>query len=112
MSNNRDALSPIGRALVAGALVGTTTSCLEQWRRYQRGEVTLNEGAATVARDAARAGIVSGAVMAVANASAGRPLLTWLTLASAGIASLYVLDTLQQGSQPSNVFQENVIEDN
>ncbi|MFT8211987.1 MAG: hypothetical protein ACMZI0_17960 [Symbiopectobacterium sp.] len=89
MSNNRDALSPISRAVVAGALVGTTTSCIEQWRRYQRGETMLNESAVKV---------VSGAVMAVASASAsaGRPLLTWLTLASAGVASLYVLDAMQR----------------
>lgn len=106
MSNNRDALSPISRAVVAGALVGTTTSCIEQWRRYQCGETTLNESAVKVASDAAKAGVVSGAVMAVASASAGRPLLTWLTLASAGIASLYVLDAMQRRESLQDQPQE------
>lgn len=110
MSNNRDALSPISRAVVAGALVGTTTSCIEQWRRYQRGETSLNESAVKVASDAAKAGVVSGTVMAVASASAGRPLLTWLTLASAGIASLYVLDAMQRRESSQDQTQEGVQE--
>ncbi len=96
MSNSRDALSPVSRAMIAGALVGTTSSCIAQWRQYQNGERTLNQTAVTVARDATRAGLVSGAVMAVANASAGRPLLTLLTVVSAGVAGMYLLDAVQQ----------------
>lgn len=95
MSNNRDSLSPVSRAVIAGALVGTATSCIKQWGSYQQGELTLNQTAANVARDAAKAGLISGGVMAVANATAGRPLLTLLTVASAGIAGMYLMDALQ-----------------
>ncbi|ATA23062.1 hypothetical protein BIY26_10460 [Brenneria goodwinii] len=94
MSNNRDSLSPVSRAVIAGALVGTTASCVEQWRRYQNGEKTLHQTAAAVACDAAKGGLVGGAVMAVANATAGRPVLTLLTLLSAGAAGIYLMDAI------------------
>lgn len=94
MSNNRNALSTINRAIVAGALVGTATSCLEQWRHYQQGGQSLNQAAARVACDATKAGLLSGAVMAVAQANAGRPLLSLLTVAGAGAAGLYLLDAM------------------
>ncbi|BDH44803.1 hypothetical protein TUM12370_08470 [Salmonella enterica subsp. enterica serovar Choleraesuis] len=99
MSNNRDELSPVSRAIIAGALVGTTTSCIEQWRSYQNNEKTLNQTAVKVASDAAKAGLVSGAVMAVANATAGRPLLTMLTVISAGAAGLYLMDAIKNKEQ-------------
>ena len=95
MSNNRDELSSVSRALIAGTLVGTTTSCIEQWRSYQNGEKSLNQTAAKVVSDATKAGLVSGAVMAVASATAGRPLLTMLTVISAGAAGLYLMDAMK-----------------
>ena len=95
MSNNRDELSSVSRALIAGALVGTTTSCIEQWRSYQNGEKSLNQTAAKVVSDPTKAGLVSGAVMAVASATAGRPLLTMLTVISAGAAGLYLMDAMK-----------------
>ncbi|PWC11118.1 hypothetical protein B4923_14585 [Brenneria roseae subsp. americana] len=96
MSNNRDSLSPVSRAVIAGALVGTTASCVEQWRRYQNGEKTLHQTAATVMCDAAKGGMVGGVVMAVANATAGRPALTLLTLLSAGAAGIYLMDAISK----------------
>ena len=89
MSNNRDELSSVSRALIAGALVGTTTSCIEQWRSYQNGEKSLNQTAAKVVSDATKAGL------AVASATAGRPLLTMLTVISAGAAGLYLMDAMK-----------------
>ncbi|MDX5629648.1 MULTISPECIES: hypothetical protein [unclassified Brenneria] len=94
MSNNRDSLSPVSRAVIAGALVGTTASCVEQWRHYQNGEKTLHQTAATVVCNAAKGGLVGGAVMAVADATAGRPVLTLLTLLSAGAAGIYLMDAI------------------
>ncbi|PWC18873.1 hypothetical protein [Brenneria corticis] len=96
MSNNRDSLSPVSRAVIAGALVGTAASCVEQWRCYQQGEKTLHQTAAAVMYDAAKGGMVGGAVMAVANATAGRPALTLLTLLSAGAAGIYLLDAISK----------------
>lgn len=95
MSNSRNTLSPVNRAMVAGALVGATSSCLAQWKTYQSGEQSLNQTAVNVARDATKAGLISGGVMAVANASAGRPLLTMLAIVSAGVAGMYLLDEVQ-----------------
>ncbi|RLM20090.1 hypothetical protein BIY29_15790 [Brenneria alni] len=96
MSNNRDSLSPVSRAVIAGALVGTTAACVEQWRHYQNGEKTLHQTAAAVMCDAAKGGAVGGVVMAVANATAGRPALTFLTLLGAGAAGIYLMDAISK----------------
>ncbi|AWH89446.1 hypothetical protein [Limnobaculum parvum] len=96
MSNNSDRINPASRALIAGALVGATASGVEQWRQYQRGEKTLEQATSKVLIDATKAGLVSGAAMTVANATAGRPVLTLLTLLSAGAAGLYLLDSINK----------------
>lgn len=97
MSNNSDRLNPASRALIAGALVGATASGVEQWRRYQSGEQSLNQATSKVLIDATKAGLISGAAMTVANATAGRPVLTLLTVLSAGAAGLYLLDAMKKG---------------
>lgn len=96
MSNSSDRLNPASRALIAGALVGGTASCIEQWRRYQNGEKTIEQVTGKVLVDATKAGFISGAAMTVANATAGRPLLTLVTVLSAGAAGLYILDSMNK----------------
>lgn len=96
MSNNSDRLNPASRALIAGALVGAAASGIEQWRRYKNGENTLECAAGEVLKDATKAGLISGAAMTVANATAGRPVLTLLTVLSAGAAGLYFMDAVSK----------------
>lgn len=96
MSNNSDRLNPASRALIAGALVGAAASGVEQWRRYKNGENTLEQATGKVLKDATKAGLISGAAMTVANATAGRPVLTLLTVLSAGAAGLYLMDAVNK----------------
>ncbi|KAA8998094.1 hypothetical protein FJU30_16890 [Affinibrenneria salicis] len=98
MSNSGDRLHPASRALIAGAILGGVASGVQQWQRYRQGEQSLEDAACRTAGDAARAGLLSGGAMAVAEATAGRPLLTMLTVLSAGAAGLYLMDTLTRSS--------------
>ena len=102
MSNSRDQFSSVNRALVAGALVGATGSCIAQWQSYRSGEQSLNQTALNVARDAAKGGLVGGGVMAVSRAGAGRPLLSTLAIISAGVASMYLLDEIKKKNEREN----------
>lgn len=99
MSNSRNDFSSVNRALVAGALVGATGSCIAQWKSYQSGAQSLNQTALNVARDATKAGLIGGSVMAVSRAGAGRPLLSMLAIVSAGVASMYVLDEIKKKNE-------------
>ncbi|MEX3018886.1 hypothetical protein AB4K05_04725 [Kluyvera sp. STS39-E] len=94
MNNNRDRNSRVSRAAVAGALVGGSTACLREWQRYQQSEQTLNEAACTVMKETAKASLISGTVMAIADANKGRPLESVLTIIGVGAASLYLMDAL------------------
>ncbi|HID4048344.1 TPA: hypothetical protein ACXE9F_004889 [Pluralibacter gergoviae] len=102
MSNSRDDFSPVNRALVAGALVGATGSCIVQWKNYRSGEQSLNMTALNVARDAAKGAAIGGGVMAISRAGAGRPLLSTLAIISAGVASMYLLDEIKKKNEREN----------
>lgn len=94
MSNNRDRLDPVSRAAIAGALVGASASCVREWQRYQQGDKTLNHAATHVIKDTVKASAISAGVMAVANATAGRPTQTLLAILGISAASLYVMDAM------------------
>lgn len=94
MSNSRDRRSPVNRAIVAGAIVGGTAAWMREWQRYQQQQQTLNEAACAVVKETAKASLISGAVMAVADASSGRPLQSLLTVLGVGAASLYLMDAI------------------
>lgn len=82
--------------MIAGALVGGVASGVENWRRLKAGEQDIAQTARKTVVDAAKAGALSGAAMYVADASAGRPVLTMLTTLTAAAAGLYLLDSLQR----------------
>lgn len=98
MSNSNSQMSPASRAMIAGVLVGGTASGIKNWQEYCQGEKTFNQTLNKVMSDAVKAGLVSGTTMAVANATAGRPVLTLFTLLSAGAAGLYLLDSIKRGN--------------
>ncbi|WP_434777855.1 hypothetical protein [Neisseria sp. Ec49-e6-T10] len=95
MSNNGTQLKVHNRAMIAGALVGGIASGVENWKRQQQGEQSIQETTCKVVKDAAKAGVVSGAAMYVANATAGRPVLTMLTVLSTAAAGLYLIDSIK-----------------
>ena len=94
MNNSRDRNSRVSRAAVAGALVGGSAACLREWQRYQQSEQTLNEAACTVIKETAKASLISGTVMAIADANKARPLESILTIIGVGAASLYLMDAI------------------
>lgn len=102
MSNNRDQLSPASRAMLVGALLGGSASGVRQWQACQQGEVEVNDAVQQVLRDAGKAALASGAATAIADRLAGRPVLSMLTILSAGAAGLYLLDELQGKSHEEN----------
>lgn len=94
MSSNRNPHNPVGRAAIAGALVGGSAACLREWQRYQQSEQTLNEAACAVIKETAKASLISGTVMALADANKSRPLESVLTIIGVGAASLYLMDAI------------------
>lgn len=94
MNNSRDRQNHVGRAAIAGALVGGSAACAREWQRYQQNEQTLNEAACTVMKATAKASLISGTVMAIADANKTRPLQSVLTLIGVGAASLYLMDAI------------------
>ncbi|MGK8934155.1 hypothetical protein ACRS85_15535 [Pluralibacter gergoviae] len=82
MSNSRDDFSPVNRALVAGALVGATGSCIAQWKNYRSGEQSLNKTALNVARDAAKGAAIGGGVMAISRPGPDAPYSLRLPLSA------------------------------
>lgn len=94
MNSSRDRHNPVSRAAIAGALVGGSAACLREWQRYQHNEKTLNEAACAVIKETAKASLVSGTVMAIADANSARPLQSVLTIIGVGAASLYLMDAL------------------
>lgn len=96
MSNATDQLSPASRALIAGVLIGGGASAASQWNSYKKGELAVDTLVRNSVKDAAKAGIISGAATAVAGQMAGRPILSAAALLTAGAASLYLMDNLKE----------------
>jgi hypothetical protein len=94
MNNNRDRQNRVSRAAVAGALVGGSAACLKEWQQYQQNEKTLNEAACAVMKETAKASLISGAVMAIADTNKTHPLQSVLTIIGVGAASLYLMDAI------------------
>lgn len=94
MSNNPDRDKRVSSAVVAGALVGGSAACLREWQRYQQNEQTLNEAACAVMKETAKASLISGTVMAIADSNKARPLQSVLTIIGVGAASLYLMDAI------------------
>lgn len=94
MNNNRDRQNRVSRAAITGALVGGSAACLREWQRYQQSEQTLNEAACTVMKATVKASLISGTVMAIADANKTRPLQSVLTIIGVGAASLYLMDAI------------------
>ena len=94
MNNSRDRQNRVGRAAIAGALVGGSAACAREWQRYQQSEQTLNEAACAVMKETAKASLISGAVMAIADTHKARPLESVLTIIGVGAASLYLMDAI------------------
>ncbi|MGL4859100.1 MAG: hypothetical protein ACRC5A_05055 [Enterobacteriaceae bacterium] len=92
MSNSNDRLNAVNRAVIAGTVIATTRSCLEQWRSCQQGEKDVHQAAKALLHDAAKATLIGASAMAIAQATAGRPVLTLLTALTTGVATLYLLD--------------------
>lgn len=102
MNNNRDRNNRVSRAAVAGAIVGGSAACVREWQRYQQNEQTINEAACAVMKETAKASLISGTVMAIADSNKTRPLQSVLTIIGVGAASLYLMDALaKRGSDES-----------
>ncbi|WP_299020396.1 hypothetical protein [uncultured Photobacterium sp.] len=95
MSNSTDQLSPASRAMLVSALLGGSASGMRQWQAYQQGEVEIDQAVQQVLRDAGKTALAGGAATAIAGQLAGRPVLSMLTILSAGAAGLYLLDELK-----------------
>ena len=80
------------RAIVAGAVVGGVVSAVQNWQRQQQGGQDIVQSTANVAKDAAKAAVVTGATIFVGDTIAKRPGLTLGT----AIAGLYLLDIVRQ----------------
>ncbi|AMO55107.1 hypothetical protein EZMO1_0891 [Endozoicomonas montiporae CL-33] len=87
-------LSTASRAMIAGAMVGGGASIARHWQAYKQGELESGVLVADAARSALQVGAVSGATNYVAEKMAGRPVLSMLTVLSAGAAGFYLLDQL------------------
>ncbi len=81
--------------MIVGALLGGGASAATQWKAHQRGEIETNEMIAKVTKDAVKTGVISGGSTYVAQQMAGRPLLSMLTIVSAGAAGLYLMEQLK-----------------
>ncbi|MFT5879937.1 MAG: hypothetical protein ACI86X_001058 [Moritella sp.] len=92
MSNSTDKLNPANRAMLVSAILGGTASAANQWCSHQDGKLDTNQLVSQVVKDAAKAGLAGGAATHIAERMAGRPILSMLTLLSAGAAGLYLLD--------------------
>ncbi|MEI6896916.1 MAG: hypothetical protein V5786_05415 [Psychromonas sp.] len=99
MSNATDKVSPASRAMLVGAIIGGTASVASQWKGRQTGEIETNQLICNVTKDSLKAGLVSGSVTYVAGKMAGRPLLSMLTLLSAGAASLYMMEHYRENKE-------------
>ncbi|WP_394199812.1 hypothetical protein [Shewanella waksmanii] len=97
MSNSQDKLSPASRAMLVGALVGGTASAASQWQRRQQGEIDTDQMVKHAAKDALKAGAISGSATYIAQQMAGRPTLSMLTILSVGAAGLYMLQQHKDG---------------
>lgn len=96
MSNATDKLSTANRAMLVGAIAGGSASIAKQWSQHQSGDIDTNELVTSAAKDALKAGVVSGATTYVAEQMAGRPALSMLTILSVGAAGLYLFDQMTE----------------
>lgn len=92
MSNSSEQMSTASRIMVANALLGGTASALNQWQHYQQGRTDVNQMTRKVLGDTIKAGVTGGIATAIAGKMAGRPVLSMLTLLTAGAATLYLID--------------------
>lgn len=81
--------------MIVGALLGGGASAATQWKSHQQGKVDTNQMIAKVATDAVKTGVISGASTYVAEKMAGRPLLSMVTILSAGAAGLYMMEQMK-----------------
>ncbi|MGF1731412.1 hypothetical protein [Photobacterium kasasachensis] len=99
MSNSSDKLNPASRAMLVGAILGGTASAANQWKAHQSGEIDTNQLVSTVAKDSLKTGLASGATTYIAEKMAGRPVLSMLTVLSAGAAGLYMMEQYAEKKQ-------------
>ncbi|GAL02613.1 hypothetical protein JCM19237_5506 [Photobacterium aphoticum] len=82
--------------MLVGAILGGSASAATQWKAHQQGDIDTNQLVGKVARDSMKAGIVSGATTYVADKMAGRPVLSMLTILTAGAAGLYLYESMTE----------------
>lgn len=98
MTNSQDQMSTASRIMVANALLGGSASALNQWRHYQAGRTDVHQMTRQVLGDTIKAGIAGGVATAIAGKMAGRPVLSMITLLTAGAATLYLIDEARNDS--------------
>lgn len=102
MSNKTTQVNIYSRAAIAGALVGVGASTVENWQDYKNGELTVNDMTTQVIKNAVKGAVVGGATMMVSDATAGRPVLTLVTVLAAATAGLYILDSIKGKEHGNN----------
>lgn len=96
MSNTTDKLSSASRAMLIGAMAGGGASVVSHWKAHQAGQIETNRMVVDATKSALKAGAISGASTYVAERMAGRPMLSLITILSAGAAGVYLMDHLSE----------------
>ncbi|MFD2176240.1 magnetosome protein MamC [Veronia pacifica] len=96
MSNSSNTLSPTSRALLIGAMAGGGASIAKNWKNHQQGQLSTNELVSKATSSALKTGALSGASTYVAGQMAGRPALSLMTIISAGVAGVYLMDQFSE----------------
>ncbi len=96
MSNSANKLSSANRAMLVGAIVGSSATIASQWKEHMAGNIDTNEMATNAAKSALKTAAVAGATTYVAEKMAGRPVLSVLTILSVGAAGLYFMDQVSE----------------
>lgn len=95
MSNQSDHFSPASRAMLVGAMVAGGAASVHQWRKYQQGQQPIEKATGNMVRAAAKGALIGGVTTAMAGQMAGRPVLSALTVFSAGVAAFYLMDEIK-----------------
>ena len=85
-------LAPASRAMLVGAMLGGAASAAAHLKARNLGEHDDSNLITQVVKDTAKAAAISGVTTLVASKMSGQPVLSMLTIVSAGVAGIYFLD--------------------